>query len=155
MLKKRKKVKHMDEKEKELDNCIVVPNHGLLIGDKKLLFGLSIQEVNNIIGKADKEYKTDEENIRWQYNELFVELSFEKENNYTLGWIEVFNNRVVIFDNKIIGYTKKEILQLFDCNLSEKAEYEDYGSFETIFYAKHWIELQFQFNLLHNINFGK
>jgi len=144
----------MDEKGKEENSLIIMPKKGLTIDNHQLLFGDSQEDIVKIIGKADKIYKTDEENIRWQYYDFLIELSFERENSYTLGWIEVYNKKATIFNQNIIGNNKKNILKLFNNNLSKEFENEDYGSFETTFYTKDWIELQFQFNLLHNINFG-
>ena len=118
-------------------------------------FGMSQNEVLTLLGKTDKEYKTDYNCIRWQYNSLMIELSFEPENNYSLGWIETYSLETLLFGRKLIGLKRKDIFKFIGKYLKEEVEIEDYGSFISINYSKNWLELQFQFDYLHNINFGR
>jgi len=143
----------MGVKEKVI-NFNIIPKKGLQLNSIWLLFGLSMENIKEILGSADKIYTTDDDNIRWQYYDYFIELSFEKSDNYVLGWIEVYNKYVKIFDHEFIGKKKSEVINYFNYELHENPEYEDYNSFEAIFYEKNWIEIQFQFNRLNNINFG-
>lgn len=153
MQQKRKKVRRMEKKGKVID-LKIIPKKGLKINSAWLLFGTSMKDIKRILGKANKIYTTDDDNIRWQYYDYFIELSFEKNDNYALGWIEVYNKSLEIFDQKFIGKNKDEVVEYFNSKVCEVPEYEDYHSFESIFYEKIWVELQFQFDKLYNINFG-
>ena len=143
----------MERKEKVI-NLKIVPKKGLQLNSVWLLFGISRESVKEILGEANKIYTTDDDNIRWQYYDYFIELSFERNDNYTLGFIEVYNKSARIFDHEFIAQNKDEVVTYFNSKLDEIPEYEDYNSFEAIFYEKTWIELQCQFGKLHNINFG-
>ena len=153
MPQRRKEVRHMEEEEKVI-NLDIVPKKGLRINSAWLLFGLTRENIKDILGEADKIYITDDDNIRWQYYDYFIELSFERNNNYALGWIEVYNKSAKIFERELIGKNKDEVVAFLNKKLNEIPEYEDYNSFEAVFYEKNWIELQCQFGKIHNINFG-
>ncbi|WP_286268710.1 hypothetical protein [Thalassotalea hakodatensis] len=123
-------------------------------GMDSILFGLSEQQVIASLGKPDKIFFTDEENKRLQFNELLLELSFEAENDHRLGWIEVHNNNVTIFGHRLIGKAMTEVIATISSELDSEPMIDDYGSFVSVTYEKEWLELQFSFNKLTNINFG-
>ena len=89
-----------------------------------------------------------------QFNLLRIEVSFEPENNNQLGWIEIHNPEASWSGRSLIGLSKDEVLEFVSGLLKAEPEIEDYGSFLSISYDEQWVELQFQFNQLDNINFG-
>ena len=101
-----------------------------------------------------KPFLTDEGNKRLQFNELLLELSFELENENLLGWIEVHNPEAKLFGHKLIGMNQKDVIDIVELNCCEKGEVEDFGSMISVFFDNHWLELQFEFGLCRNINFG-
>ena len=143
----------MGVKEKDI-NLNILPKIGLQLNTTQLSFGISMEDAKAILGEADKIYTTDDNNIRWQYYYYNIELSFEKNDNYKLGWIEVYNKEIKIFGQKFIGQEKDKVISYFNIKLNETPEHEDYHSFESIFYENSWMEFQFQFDKLCNINFG-
>ncbi|MBU3005384.1 hypothetical protein [Paraglaciecola arctica] len=124
------------------------------IGTDLIRFGMTEPEIFRLLGKADKTYVTDENCKRLQFNRLRMELSFEPENNDRLGWIEVHNPDVLWGGRSLIGLSKNEVLKFVSDLLKLEPEIEDYGSFLSISYYEKWVELQFQFDRLENINFG-
>jgi len=124
------------------------------IGTDKVHFGITEAEAVSILGSPDKTYKTDEGCRRLQFNLLRIELSFEPENEYRLGWIEVHDPKLLLGGRKILGATQKEVLEFVTELLGEQPEIEDYGSFLSASYDEHWVELQFQFGSLCCVNFG-
>ncbi|WP_010605283.1 hypothetical protein [Pseudoalteromonas maricaloris] len=123
-------------------------------GIDSILFGLTEQQVIAALGKPDKTFFTDEENKRLQFNELLLELSFESENAHRLGWIEVHNKNVTIFGHQLIGKAMAEVVSILRAELDTEPTIDDYGSFISVTFEKEWLELQFSFNKLTNINFG-
>jgi len=124
------------------------------VGLDDMKFGMSEENIVDIYGKPDKIYLTEDENTRYVYNELLLELSFEKENNNLLGWIEVHNPNALLKGQQLIHLTKEKVLSFLSTFINEEPEIDDYGSFLSITYNDIWLELQFSFDRLRNINFG-
>ena len=128
----------------------VVPGVG--IGD--LHFGLSESEVVERLGQPDKTYVTHAGCKRALYNALRLELSFEPESDFRLGWIEAHHPDTAIFGRRVIGAPEDEVLTLVSDHIGNPTDEDDYGSFRSVSYDDHWIELQFWFGCLHNVNAG-
>jgi len=78
----------MDVKEKDIE-IQIKPKKGIEISSKTILFGQTKTMIEKVLGIPNKKYFTLEGNERWQYFDMMIELSFEKENSFLLGWIEV------------------------------------------------------------------
>ena len=128
----------------------VLPSIGISIID----FGVTKKEAINLLGSPDKVYTTDGGCKRLQFNKLQIELSFEPDNNNLLGWLEVHDSNATLFGKKLIGKEQNEVLIFVTDKLNEKPEIEDYGSFISATYETEWVELQFEFGTLKNINIG-
>ena len=126
------------------------------VGVGELLFGLTEARVRAILGEEDKLDETDFGCRRLQFHELMLELSFEPDNDGLLGWIEVHNPNATLYGHKLIGQPRLQVLSLLAEKLDppQLPEFEDYGSFDTAFYEGQWLELQFKFGRLSNLNFG-
>ena len=123
-------------------------------GTSIVVFGLTFDEAVSVLGNADKTFLTEEGNKRVQFNKHLLELSFEPENENLLGWIEVHNPEATMFGHKLIGMNQKEVLEIVESNCNEKGELEDFGSMISVFFDKHWLELQFEFGLCRSVNLG-
>ncbi len=123
-------------------------------GVGNLRFGLSEAKVKELLGLEDKLYETDFGCRRLQFNSVKLELSFEPDNENRLGWIEVYNPVATLFGCKCIGQSRETVLELLASELGQPSEFEDYGSFDTAFYDDQWLELQFKFGQLVNLNIG-
>jgi hypothetical protein len=124
------------------------------VGTDLIQFGIAEAEAIALLGQPDKTYRTDEGCKRLQFNRLRLELSFEPENDYRLGWIEIHNPELSLGGRKIIGTSQENALVYVTEFLKEQPELEDYGSFVSVSYDKHWLELQFQFGRLDCVNVG-
>jgi len=124
------------------------------IGTDKIRFGITESEAIDILGSPDKTYITDEGCKRLQFNLLRIELSFEPENENRLGWIEVHNPELLLGGRKLIDTQQQEVLNFVSKLFNESPEIEDYGSFLSVSYDEHWVELQFQFGCLDCVNVG-
>ena len=124
------------------------------IGVDSIHFGMSEYEATQILGDPDKDYETDSDCRRLQFNEQRLELSFEPDNKNLLGWIEVHNPNATLFGKKLIGLEEATVLSFLNNHLNENTETNDYGSFISVSYDNQWLELQFQFGCLENIQFG-
>jgi len=129
---------------------VVLPGNGTDL----IQFGVTEEEACKILGKPDKTYITDEDNRRLQFNKARIELSFEPDNDDRLGWIEVHHPESMLFGKKVIGMQQDEVLELVTGSLNEQPIFDDYDSFISVSYDNNWVELQFEFGCLRNINLG-
>ncbi|MGR3278008.1 hypothetical protein ACSYAD_23195 [Acaryochloris marina NIES-2412] len=123
-------------------------------GVGNLRFGLSEAQVKELLGVEDKLYETEFGCRRLQFNSVMLELSFEPDNDNRLGWIEVYNPSATLLGCKLIGQSRQTVLESLEPELGQPSEFEDYGSFDTVFYDDQWLELQFKFGHLVNLNIG-
>ena len=124
------------------------------IGTDVIRFGITEAEAITLLGKPDKTYTTAEGCKRLQFNQLRLELSFEPENANRLGWIEIHNPETLWHGCKLFGASQQEVLEFATGLLDEQPVLEDYGSFLSVSYDEHWVELQFQFGSMDCINVG-
>ena len=124
------------------------------IGVDNICFGLTENEALKLLGKPDKLYSTDCGCRRLQFNEKLIELSFEPENDYRVGWIEVHNPQAVLFKKMLIGLPEHDVALYLIDYLSEQSVVTDYGSFSSHEYKNEWLELQYEFGRLRSINLG-
>lgn len=125
------------------------------VGLDNLVFGMSQEEVKNILGIPDKVTDTEKENgIVYYFNNKLIKTKFDKDENLRLYSIEVYNPEAVLFNQKILNKTKNEIINLIQDAGYNKIEYEDYDTFDTIFCEEIWSTFTFEFDRLRNIEFS-
>jgi hypothetical protein len=123
-------------------------------GVGQLLFGLTESELIRALGPPDKRYRTDSEALRLQYFSPQLELSIEPGNAGRFGWVEVHGSKASLFGHRIVGEPITSLLPLVSAMLEEEPEHEDYGSLETYFYSRNWVELQVEFGRVVSVNCG-
>jgi hypothetical protein len=123
-------------------------------GIELVSFGATENEVKSLLGEPDKVYFTDSDCKRLQYNDLLIELSLEPDNENRLGWLEIHNPDAELFGSRLIGKSFAEIEAFLKSKLEGTPTIDDYGSSISVNYDDQWLELQFEFDRLTNINFG-
>ncbi|MGC7873763.1 hypothetical protein ACPUYX_19905 [Desulfosporosinus sp. SYSU MS00001] len=125
------------------------------IGLDQLIFGMSYEEVRNILGEPDKILETEKiDGVVYYFYDQLIKTKFDKRKNEKLYSIEVHNPEVSFFNQKVINKTKTEIEMLLKNNGYTDLEYEDYEIFDTIFCEEIWTTFQFELNRLRNIEFS-
>jgi hypothetical protein len=123
-------------------------------GVGQLLFGLTEAELVRALGPPDKRFRTDSEALRLQYFGPRLEFSIEPDNGYRFGWVEVHSPEATLFERQVMGEPIASVLSFVSEALGEEPEHEDYGSLETFFYPRNWVELQAEFGRVVSINCG-
>lgn len=124
------------------------------LGIDLIKFGLTEEQVIRVLGYPSKTYFTDSGCKRLQFNDLKIELSFEPDNENLFGWLEIYCPNARLFNNQLIGKEIEYVVSLLKAKFNEEPKIDDYGSFLSVTFENHWIELQFEFGLLKNINLG-
>ena len=123
-------------------------------GIDKLLFGMKQKDVEALYGKPNKQFKDEDENIIYLYNELKLRLTFYEDEAFRLGYIISSNSKLQLFDNFIIGKNIDSV----KINLKNKGielwEVEDFDSTENHFNKSNWIILQTEFNEIIRFEIG-
>lgn len=122
-------------------------------GINEIRFGLTQAQAIELLGEPDKTYEL-EGSTRWQYFDSQIELSFEKEHEDKMGWIEIKNPDALLFNLKLIGESAETVLSVVADNIADEPEHDDYGNLETYYYNDQQLEFQFEMNRLRSINSG-
>jgi len=128
----------------------------ILIGNgiNNLIFGLTEREIISTHGEPDKKYTDEYGDIYIQYNSLETTLKLEKENDFILGWLETSNTNTRLYEISPWQLQQEELVSKLENILSESPETEDYDSFESVIFNNSWLELQFEYEKLKQINIG-
>jgi hypothetical protein len=125
----------------------------------KIKFGLTMEEVEELVGEPEEIEESDEEDEfehqAWNYWEEGYSLYFDKEDDYRLSCIETANREVQIWGDRVFEMSKDQILQLFADNGITDPEEEEAETGETrLSFDKEMIDLYFDEDQLIAINFG-
>ena len=126
----------------------------LKFGIEKLIFGMNQKEVIKIVGKPDKIYNDEEENIIYIYNKDKLAVTFYEAEALKLGYIVTTNPNLKLFGEKIIGRNFELIkAELFNKGIS-KFTIEIFDNFENYFFESDWITFQVEFNEIIKFEIG-
>ena len=125
----------------------------------KIKFGLTMEEVEELIGEPEEVEESDEddefEHQAWNYWEEGYSLYFDKEDDYRLSCIETANREVQIWGDRVFEMSKEQILQLFADNDITGPEEEETETGETrVSFEREMIDMYFDDDQLIDINFG-
>lgn len=120
-------------------------------GVDKLLFGMKQKDVEALYGKADKQYKDEDENVIFLYNQQKWSLTFYEDEDFRLGYIICSNPEVTILDKKIIGKNIEEIKSELPFKSWTK---EDFDTTENHFNESNWLILQSEYNDIIRVEIG-
>jgi hypothetical protein len=119
-----------------------------------LLFGMKQNDVTDLYGKPDKQYKDEEENVVYLYNEYQLRLTFYEEEDLRLGYMIGSGDNLELLDKKIIGRKATEALEELKQDGLQKWTMEAFDSYENFFNEDHWIILQTEFGEVVKVEIG-
>ena len=120
-------------------------------GIDKLLFGMKQKDVEALYGKPSKQFKDEDQNIIYLYNNEKLRLTFYDDENLRLGYIISSNAELLLLENKIIGKNVEEIKNILPFKTWEK---EDFDSTENHFNESNWLILQSEFDNIVRVEIG-
>lgn len=120
-------------------------------GVDQLLFGMKQNHVETIYGQPSKQFKDDDGNVIYLYNNQKLRLTFYEDEAFRLGYIITSNGEALILDKKVIGKNVSEI----KAELPFKTwEVEDFDSTENHFNESNWLILQAEFDTIIRVEIG-
>lgn len=126
---------------------IINPKNGV----DQLLFGMKQSHVEAIYGKPSKQFKDDDGNVIYLYNNEKLRLTFYEDEAFRLGYVITSNTEAMLLGKTVIGQSINEIKN----ELPLKTwEVEDFDSTENHFNESNWLILQAEFNTIIRVEIG-
>lgn len=131
-----------------------------VIGLSELLFGATMAEAEKLFGKAEQSELLDDieeyQSTVWHYWENGFSLFFDEDDDKVFCCVEIDNNEVVLWGQKIFNLNEKQIITLFNNKGIKEYETElhEWGEKRLSFDAAN-IDFYFEKNKLSSINYGK
>lgn len=120
-------------------------------GIDQLLFGMKQNHVEGLLGKPNKQFEDEDQNVIYLYNSEKLRLTFYEDENFRLGYIISSNSNASILDTLVIGKKIEEIKN----ELPFKSwEVEDFDSTENHFNESNWLILQSEFGVVIRVEIG-
>jgi hypothetical protein len=131
-------------------------NLELGIGIGNIKFGIKQNNVKHLLGSPDEIRIDGEEENRtiWVYNEKKLRLTFYKDEEDKLGYIETSNSKLIFKKKIIISKSVKKVKEEVLKGFIEEWEIEKHHSFTTHFNETWWITLTEEYNEIVSIELG-
>ncbi len=126
----------------------------LKFGIDQLLFGMKQADVKKLYGEPDKQFKDDDKNIIFVYNQLQLRLTFYDDEDLRLGYIISSNPRLTINDKVVINETVEEVKKQLEVNKIKSWEKEDFDLTENHINEENWLILQSEFARIIKVEIG-
>ncbi|HKO75864.1 MAG TPA: hypothetical protein VJU52_01525 [Flavobacterium sp.] len=123
-------------------------------GIDKLIFGMKQNDVIAIYGKPNKNYKDEDDNVIFVYNDLKIRLTFYEEEDLKLGYLVASSPNLELFGNKIINRKITDIKKDLAQKGITKFTQEEFDTFENYFNEENWIILQTEFDEVVKFEIG-
>jgi len=127
----------------------------LKIGIENLKFGMTQDEVIEILGKPDRNFEDDDDDnqIISEWYEKKLRLTFYKSDNNKMGYLRTINENLFFKQEKIIG-KKIDLVKDYFKNDITSWENTDYLSFINYFNEKYWLSLHVEFGVIVRLEMG-
>ncbi|WP_374548821.1 hypothetical protein [Flavobacterium sp.] len=119
------------------------------IGD--LLFGMKQKDVEAILGKPNKQFLDDDNNVIYLYNNQKLRLTFYEDENFRLGYIITSNPEATVLDKKVIGKNIDDVKKSLPI---KDWDTEDFDSTTNHFNESNWLIFQTEFEQVIRIELG-
>ena len=123
-------------------------------GVDKLLFGMKEKDVKDLYGNPSRQFKDDDGNIIYLYNDKKLRLTFYQDEEFRLGYLIVSHPSAEIFGNKVIGESWKAIETAAKANGLKDFETETFDTIDNQFNETYWVIFQTEFDTVIKIELG-
>lgn len=125
----------------------------LTTGIDKLIFGMKEQDVKNLYGEPDRNYKDEEKNIIYLYNVEKLRLTFYEDEDYKMGYIVASHPQLELEGKPVLGATWQNLNVAIKDKLNT-FEKEEVDSVDNYFNENNWIIFQVEFGQVIKIELG-
>jgi len=131
-----------------------------VLGLSDLLFGASMLDAEKVFGKAEESEFLDDiedcESTVWHYWEKGFSLFFDEKSEQIFCCVEIDNEEVILWGQKIFDLSEKQIIDLFKSKgiSAFETELHEWGE-KRLSFDEVNIDFYFEKNKLSSINYGK
>jgi hypothetical protein len=125
----------------------------LKAGVGELLFGMKEKDVKAVYGEPDRNFKDEDKNIIYLYNDKKLRLTFYQDEDFRLGYIIASGADTELFSARVIG----EQWDAVNARAKEKGltfEKETIDTIDTYFNEDNWVIFQVEFDEVVRIELG-
>lgn len=123
-------------------------------GIDQLLFGMKQNDVEELYGNPDKQFKDEDQNIIYVYNDKKIRLTFYVDEDFRLGYIIASHPEIMLFNNKVLGRKLTEVQKELHSHQFRSWEKEDFDLAENYFNEDHWLILQSEYDQIIKVEIG-
>lgn len=123
-------------------------------GVGELLFGMKEKDVKALYGEPSRQFKDDDDNIIYLYDDKKLRLTFYQDEDLKLGYIIISNRSAEIFGSKVIGEKWTTIEALAKQNGLKDFEKESFDTIDNEFNEANWVIFQVEFQDVIKIELG-
>ena len=120
-------------------------------GIDQLLFGMKQKDVTSLYGAPNKQFKDEDDNVIFLYNQYQWRLTFYNDEELRLGYIITSNPDAVLLDKKVMSRNVAEVKNELPFKSWEE---EDFDSTVNHFNESNWIILQSEFEIIIRVELG-
>ncbi len=123
-------------------------------GVGELLFGMKEKDVKAVYGEPSRQFKDDDKNVIYLYNDKKLRLTFYQDEDFRLGYVILSNPSSELFGSKIIGETWEKIEALSNQNGIKDFEKESFDTVDNHFNEDNWIIFNVEYDEVIKIELG-
>ena len=120
-------------------------------GIDTLLFGMKQKNVEALYGLPSEQFKDEDGNSIYLYNDQKMRLTFYEDEAFRLGYIISSNSELTLFDKKIMGQNCATVKSELPFKTWEQ---EDFDSVENHFNESNWLTLVSEFGVITKVEIG-
>lgn len=126
----------------------------LKTGIDELIFGMTQKNVMAVYGEPDRQYKDDENNIIYLYNDKRIRVTFYEDEDMRMGYLICSHPDLELFGNRIIGRPTAEVQEEIIEKGIKSWEVETFDSVDNVFNESNWLILQSEFEKIIRVEVG-
>ena len=112
------------------------------------------KDVEALYGKPDREYKDDDKNIIYLYNDKKLRLTFYEDEDFMLGYIIASHPELEIFSVPVIGKEWEAVHSQLKGNGIKEFENEVFDSLDNYFNEDNWVIFVVEFGEVERVELG-
>lgn len=124
------------------------------IGIDSLIFGMKQKDVEKIYGNPDKQFKDEDQNIIYLYNDKKWRLTFYEDEEFRLGYIISSHPELVLFEATIINEPISKVEDLLKSKNLKPLEVESFDSVDNYFNESNWMIFQVEYGQVIRFELG-
>ena len=122
-------------------------------GVDKLLFGMKEKDVKALYGEPDRQFKDEDKNTIYVYNDKKLRLTFYQDEDFRLGYIIASHSELELNGNKVIG-AKWNALSAAVKDKLPTFEKESFDTVDNLFNESNWVIFKIEFDVVVKVEVG-